>query len=301
MSLFEKLKSGLNKSSNAIRNSFKKVVFDKKLDEQTLDEIEELLIMSDMGIEFATNFREDLAKSKFDKEISQDEVKQFLAKKIINVTKPFESEITLQNGCNVFLFCGVNGNGKTTSLGKMAQNFQQKGKKVLIAACDTFRAAAVEQVEFWAKKSQAEFFKGPEKADPASVAYGAFDRAKKENFDVLLIDTAGRLQNQQNLMQELAKISKVIKKIDENAMQNNILVVDATTGQNALNQVEEFNKICHINGLIVTKLDGTAKAGIIIAICQKFKLPIMAIGVGENIEDLRPFKAEEFVENLINS
>ncbi len=299
MNWFSKLKEGLGKSSSAIKENLNHIFLKKKLDETTLDELEDLLIQSDMGVKFAAKFRENLRKSKFDKEVSEEEIKNFLANLIEESLNPVVSDFHNSKELQVLLFCGVNGNGKTTTIGKLAAKFQQEGKKVMIAACDTFRAAAVEQIEIWAKRANAFLIKGEPNSDPASVAFRALTAAKAEKFDILMIDTAGRLQNQANLMAELSKIIKVLKKIDESAPHEAIMVLDGTTGQNAISQMESFDKFVNLTGLIVTKLDGTAKAGIIVALAEKFSKRILAIGVGEKIEDLKPFSSKDFAKNLI--
>ena len=298
---FQKLKSGLFKSSEKITQGVKKIFVNKKLDVQVLNDLEELLIMTDLGPTAAEKLTAELANEKFDKNITPDEVRIFLAKKIeeilVNVAKPLE--IINDKKPNVVLVVGVNGTGKTTTIGKLAHQYSKLNKKIIIAACDTFRAAAVEQLEIWAKRANADFLKGNEGSDPASLAYDALQKAKSENSDILFIDTAGRVQNKTELMEELAKIIRVIRKIDPTSPQHCLLTLDATTGQNAISQVEIFKKIAEISGLIVTKLDGSAKGGILLSLAEKFNLPVHAIGVGEKIEDLQSFEASEFAKSLM--
>ena len=298
---FQKLKTGLFKSSEKITQGVKKIFVNKKLDVQVLNDLEELLIMADLGPTAAEKLTAELANEKFDKNITPDEVRIFLAKKIeeilVNVAKPLE--INNDKKPNVVLVVGVNGTGKTTTIGKLAHQYSKLNKKIIIAACDTFRAAAVEQLEIWAKRTNADFLKGNEGSDPASLAYDALQKAKSENSDILFIDTAGRVQNKTELMEELAKIIRVIRKIDPTSPQHCLLTLDATTGQNAISQVEIFKEIAEISGLIVTKLDGSAKGGILLSLAEKFNLPVHAIGVGEKIEDLQSFEASEFAKSLM--
>ena len=298
---FQKLKTGLFKSSEKITQGVKKIFVNKKLDVQVLNDLEELLIMADLGPTAAEKLTAELANEKFDKNITPDEVRIFLAKKIeeilVNVAKPLE--INNDKKPNVVLVVGVNGTGKTTTIGKLAHQYSKLNKKIIIAACDTFRAAAVEQLEIWAKRANADFLKGNEGSDPASLAYDALQKAKSKNSDILFIDTAGRVQNKTELMEELAKIIRVIRKIDPTSPQHCLLTLDATTGQNAISQVEIFKEIAEISGLIVTKLDGSAKGGILLSLAEKFNLPVHAIGVGEKIEDLQSFEASEFAKSLM--
>ena len=300
-SWFQKLKTGLFKSSEKITQGVKKIFVNKKLDVETLNSLEELLIMADLGPISAEKLTAQLANEKFDKNVKSDEVRAFLAKKIeetlVNVAKPIELKDDIKP--NVILVVGVNGTGKTTTIGKLAHQYSNKGKKIIIAACDTFRAAAVEQLEIWSKRANAGFLKGNEGSDPASLAYDALQKAKNEKSDILFIDTAGRVQNKTELMEELAKIIRVIRKIDPTSPHHCLLTLDATTGQNALNQVEIFKEMAEISGLIVTKLDGSAKGGILLSLAEKFNLPVHAIGVGEKIEDLQSFEASEFAKSLM--
>lgn len=304
--IFSKAKIGdqLKNSSNKISTAITQIFTHKKLDAQTLEELEETLILSDMGGEVAAKIIAHLQEQKFEKDIDEVEIKKFLQSEIKTIIKPCEKQLNFDSSLQkpqVIIFNGVNGAGKTTTIGKVAQNLKNQNKKVVIAACDTFRAAAAQQLQVWAKRSNCEIIM-PQKEgeDPAAVAYRSLDFATKNNFDILLIDTAGRLQNKQNLMDELKKIGSVLKKIDPNAPHENLLILDATTGQNARSQLETFNQIVGISGLIITKLDGSAKGGIVVALAQKFAKPIYAIGIGEKIEDLQEFNAEEFSKNLVS-
>jgi fused signal recognition particle receptor len=299
MSWFSRLKSGLTKTTTTITEGITKVFTHKTLDQDALDELEESLIRADVGVAASSEIIAALSKDKFNKQASEEEIKEFLSDKIQSIlvatAKPLEKNQDLQ----VILVCGVNGNGKTTTIGKLASKYQAQGKKVLMAACDTFRAAAMDQLKVWSERVGCEIVVGAENSDPASVAFKAMEKARAEGVDILLIDTAGRLHNKANLMEELAKIIRVIKKIDETAPHDTVLVLDATTGQNALIQVETFKEIVNISGLILTKLDGTAKGGIIVAIAKKFNMPIHYIGVGETIEDLDAFSPRDFARALL--
>ena len=298
---FQKLKTGLFKSSEKISQGVKKIFVNKKLDIQTLNDLEELLIMADLGPSAAEKLTAELANEKFDKNIKPEEVKTFLAKKIeetlVDVAKP----LILNNSKtpSVVLVVGVNGTGKTTTIGKLAHQYSSEGKKIMIAACDTFRAAAVEQLQIWAERSNAEFVKSSQGCDSAGLAYEALEKARSKKIDVLFIDTAGRVQNRTELMEELAKIIRVIRKLDPESPHHCLLILDATTGQNAVSQVEIFKEMAEISGLIVTKLDGSAKGGILLSLAEKFSLPVHAIGVGEKIEDLQSFEAQEFAKSLM--
>ena len=298
---FQKLKTGLFKSSEKITEGVKKIFVNKKLDIETLNNLEELLIMAYLGPATAEKLTAELANEKFDKNIKPDEVKAFLAKKIEESLEEVAIPLILDNSYKpvVVLIVGVNGTGKTTTIGQLAKQYSNEGKKIMIAACDTFRAAAVEQLQIWAERSNAEFIKGNEGCDAAGLAYEALEKAKEKKIDVLFIDTAGRVQNRTELMEELAKIIRVIRKLDSNSPHHCLLTLDATTGQNALSQVEIFKEMAEISGLIVTKLDGSAKGGILLSLAEKFHLPVHAIGVGEKIEDLQSFEAQEFANSLM--
>lgn len=287
-----------SKLSSALMQFFSQ----KKLADNFLEELENLLLINDIGVEASTQIIDNFRKKKFDKNIDFDSLKAFLVEELYSILKPCEAKLELSPNHlpQVIVFNGVNGVGKTTTIGKIAYNLKAQGKKVVISACDTFRAGASSQLEVWANRSQCEIILPlKEGEDPASVAYRSLDFAKKNNFDVLLIDTAGRLHNKQNLMDELKKINTVIKKLDASAPHFNLLVVDATTGQNAKNQLEIFNQIIGIDGLIITKLDGTTKGGIAVALAKTYHKKIFAIAIGEKITDLQEFDAKIFSENIL--
>jgi fused signal recognition particle receptor len=295
-----RLKSGLSKSAGALTGGITDLFTKRKLDNATLEELEDLLIMADMGSSVASELVEGLRAQAFDKEISSEEVRAYLAGRISEMLIPVAKPWALSAGNpHVVLVVGVNGNGKTTTIGKLAAQLRAEGKKVLLAAGDTFRAAAVEQLQIWGTRTGCEVVAGEENADSASVAFRALEKAKADGVDVLLIDTAGRLHNKQNLMQELEKIIRVLRKIQPDAPHTVLQVLDATTGQNAISQVKAFREMVAVNGLVVTKLDGTAKAGVVVALAQQFAVPIHAIGVGEGVHDFRPFEARDFAENLV--
>ena len=295
MSIFDKFRLGLSKSSKNLSSGLNDLIFKKRIDENMLRELEDFLIQSDVGVESAKELREIFSKTKIDpKNSKKNEIFKIFSNYASEILKPLEKNLENinKNKPSVILIAGVNGVGKTTTIGKLGKILGKNKKKVVLGAADTFRAAAVSQLEVWAKRIDADIIKSEEGADPASVAYKAFEHAKNNNFDYLLIDTAGRLQNKKNLMDEFKKITKVVKKIDTNAPHETFLILDATTGQSAINQVEEFKKITPITGIIMTKLDGTAKGGILLAIGRKFKLPIIALGMGEKEDDLQKFNSE---------
>ncbi|MBC7147485.1 MAG: signal recognition particle-docking protein FtsY [Thioclava marina] len=270
------------------------------LDDEMLESLEELLIASDMGVDTALRVSANLAEGRMGRKLSVTEIKVLLAQEIARIMEPVAKPLPLYpKKPQVVLVVGVNGSGKTTTIGKLASQFRAAGKKVVIAAGDTFRAAAVEQLQVWGSRAGVPVLTAPEGSDPASLAFDAMKKAEAEGADLLMIDTAGRLQNRADLMEELAKIVRVIRKVDESAPHNTLLVLDATTGQNALSQVEVFRKISDVSGLVMTKLDGTAKGGVLVALADKFGLPIHAIGVGEQIDDLAPFDPEEFAQALV--
>jgi len=299
MGIFEKFKSGFKKSASALTAGLRDIVVKKEIDDKTLDKIEDYLIQSDVGIVSASEIREIISQTKIDpnKDLT-DEINNILKNYIISIMKPLENIefFKKKEKLNATLISGVNGVGKTTTIGKISKILKGNGNKVMLAASDTFRAAAIEQLENWANKVDVQITKSSQGSDPASVAYKAIEEALKNNFNQVLIDTAGRLQNKKNLMEEYKKIANVTKKIDPDAPHDVILVLDATSGQNVINQVEEFNKIIPITGLIMTKLDGTAKGGILLAVAKKYKLPIIALGLGEKEDDLQIFEAEKFAE-----
>jgi len=299
MGIFDKFKSGFKKSASTFTSGLRDIVVKKEIDDKTLDKIEEYLIQSDVGIVAASEIKEIISDSKIDpKKNIAEEIKTILKEYIISLMKPLENNNFFQKKekINATLISGVNGVGKTTTIGKMSKILKANGNKVMLAASDTFRAAAIEQLENWANKVEVKITKSSQGADPASVAYKAIEDAIANNFNQVLIDTAGRLQNKKNLMEEYKKIANVTKKIDPEAPHDVILVLDATSGQNVINQVEEFNKIIPITGLIMTKLDGTAKGGILLAVAKKYKLPIIALGLGEKEDDLQIFEAEKFAD-----
>ena len=299
MSIFEKFKIGFKKSAENISSGFREILIKKEIDDNSLDKIEEFLISSDVGIDSASEIRNILAQEKIDPNLDIiKEINKILKNYIISSMTHFEKKefFNKNENLNVVLIAGVNGSGKTTTIGKIAKIFKQNNNKVILSASDTFRAAAIEQLENWANKIGVNIIKSTQGSDPASVAYKAMEFANKNNFNQLIIDTAGRLQNKKNLMEEYKKIANVVKKIDEKAPNEIVLVLDATSGQNILNQVEEFNKIIPLTGLIMTKLDGTAKGGILLALTKKYKIPIVGLGLGEKEDDLQIFDVEKFAD-----
>ncbi len=304
MSIFEKFKLGLQKTASSFSSGLKEIIIKREIDDKTLDEIEEFLIQSDVGIIASEEIKKIIAEKKVDPNKNKlDEINSILKDYIISLMSPLEKSIffSKKTDLNAVLISGVNGVGKTTTIGKIGKILKMNDNKVIFSASDTFRAAAIEQLENWAKKIDVEIIKSSQGSDPASVAYKAVEAAINKNFTHVLIDTAGRLQNKKNLMEEYKKIANVTKKIDPKAPHEVILVLDATSGQNVINQVEEFNKIIPITGLVMTKLDGTAKGGILIAIAKKYKLPIIALGLGEKEDDLQIFEAEKFANSFIQS
>ena len=304
MGLFDKFKLGFKKSASTFTSGLKEIIIKKEIDDKTLDEIEDFLIQSDVGVAASEEIKNIIAEKKIDPNKNKvDEINSILKNYIIDLMSPLENENFFKNtnNLNAILVSGVNGVGKTTTIGKIGKILKSNNNKVIFSASDTFRAAAIEQLENWAKKIDVKIVKSSQGSDPASVAYKAVDEALKNQFTHVLIDTAGRLQNKKNLMEEYKKIANVTKKIDPNAPHEVLLVLDATSGQNVINQVEEFNKIIPITGLIMTKLDGTAKGGILIAIAKKYKLPIIALGLGEKEDDLQIFEAEKFANAFIST
>lgn len=292
----QRLASGLKRSSDQLTGSIAAVFTKKKLDQAMLDDLEDILIQSDFGVDMATDVTEALRRDRFDRDISSDEVRDVLATEIVKVLDPVAQPLVIDAGRKpyVILMVGVNGTGKTTTIGKLASLYRAEGKKVMLAAGDTFRAAAIEQLQVWGDRTGAPVVKKPAGSDASGLAYEAVERAKAEGVDVLLIDTAGRLQNRDELMSELEKIIRVIKKVEPSAPHATLLTLDATTGQNALNQVEIFGKRAGVTGLVMTKLDGTARGGILVAIARKFALPVHFIGVGEGVDNLEAFAARDF-------
>ena len=302
MGIFEKFKIGFKKSASTFTSGLRDIIVKKEIDDKTLDQVEDYLIESDVGVDAASEIKEIISSEKIDpKKETLNEVNLILKNYIIELMKPLENNnfFNKSDKLKIILISGVNGVGKTTTIGKIGKILKLNENKILFSACDTFRAAAIEQLENWAKKIDVEIIKSNQGSDPASVAYKAIDTAKKNNFNYVLIDTAGRLQNKKNLMDEYKKIANVAKKIDEKAPHEVILILDATTGQNILNQVEVFNKIIPVTGLIMTKLDGTAKGGILIAVAKKYQLPIIALGLGEKEDDFQIFNAKKFASAFI--
>ena len=299
MGIFDKFKSGFKKSASALTSGLKEIIIKKEINDENLNKLEEFLIQSDVGVEAASEIKEIISNKKIDpnKDLSL-EINNILKDYIVSLMKPLENNTFFEKKekLNTTLISGVNGVGKTTTIGKIGKILKDKGNKVMFAASDTFRAAAIEQIENWANKVDAQIIKSSQGSDPASVAYKAIDEAIKNNFNQVLIDTAGRLQNKKNLMEEYKKIANVAKKIDPESPHDVILVLDATSGQNVIKQVEEFNKIIPITGIIMTKLDGTAKGGILLALAKKYKLPISALGLGEKVDDLQLFDAAKFAD-----
>ena len=299
-SVLHKLNEGLKRSSSRLAEGLAGLS-KRKIDSEALDELEDLLITSDMGAKVAARVTKAFSKDRFDKEVSGEEIRAALAEEIAAILKPREKVVDFSQGPKprVVLFVGVNGSGKTTTIGKVAAKLSAQGADIVVAAGDTFRAAAVEQLKVWAERANARFVSKPPGADAAGLAYEAVELAKRENRDLVLIDTAGRLQNKTQLMDELAKVVRAIRKIDPTGPHDVILVLDATVGQNALSQVEAFRHAAGVTGLVMTKLDGTAKGGVLVAIAEQYDLPIHFVGVGEKAEDLHPFSADVFARALV--
>ena len=328
MSFFKKLKERMFRSSDKIGEGLEALVGDEAptatpkpaeakpgllgrifgateeprrvLDDGMLEDLEDLLIQADMGVDTATRVTANIAESRFGKRIGATELREALAAEVARIMGPVARPLPIYpQKPQVVLVVGVNGSGKTTTIGKLASQFRAAGKSVVIAAGDTFRAAAVEQLQVWGQRAGVPVLTAPEGSDPASLAFDALTKAREDGADLLMIDTAGRLQNRADLMEELAKIVRVLRKVDPTAPHNTLLVLDATTGQNAIAQVEIFRKIADVSGLVMTKLDGTAKGGVLVSLADKFGLPIHAIGVGEQIDDLSPFDPQDFARALV--
>ncbi len=298
---FSKLSSGLKRSSSKLSSGITGVFTKRKLDDDTLEELEDLLIISDLGTSVARKVTKNIAKDRFDKEITDGEIKTALAAEITGIMAPREQVVDFSDGPRprVVLFVGVNGSGKTTTIGKIASRLKEQGAKAMLVAADTFRAAAIEQLTVWGERADIPVIAKAPGADAAGLVYEAVEKAKAENFDLVLVDTAGRLQNKTELMSELAKVVRVVQKLDPDAPHDVILVLDATVGQNALSQVEAFRHTAGVTGLVMTKLDGTAKGGVLVAIAEAHELPIHFVGVGERAEDLQPFSAEAYAKALV--
>ncbi|HEV3241648.1 MAG TPA: signal recognition particle-docking protein FtsY [Methyloceanibacter sp.] len=297
---FARLGQGLARTSTALSDNLTSVLSRRKLDEETLDELEDALIKADLGVAMASRIRSALASTRHDRGLSPQGLRELLAGEVTKVLTPVAKPFAIDKRAHphVILLVGVNGTGKTTTAAKMAHQFMRDGSTVMLAAADTFRAAAIDQLKVWGTRVGAEVVAKDVGADPAGVAYEALERAKADQRDVLIIDTAGRLQNKADLMAELAKIVRVLKKLDPSAPHSVVLVLDATTGQNALQQVQTFQEIAGVTSLVVTKLDGTARGGILAAIAERFGLPVNAIGVGEGVDDLQAFDAEDFARAI---
>lgn len=296
-----RIRQGLSRSSSRLSQGISELLVKRRLDQAALDDLEELLITADLGVATASRITAQLAKSRFDQEVSSEEVREALALSIAEILAPVARPLIPDpaNKPHVVLVVGVNGSGKTTTIGKMAKFYRDQSLKVTLAAGDTFRAAAVEQLKVWGERTGTPVIAREQGADPAGLAFDALREAQARGDDLLLIDTAGRLQNKADLMAELQKIVRVIRKQDSTAPHDVLLVLDATVGQNAHSQVEIFKDITAVSGLVVTKLDGTARGGVLVALAEKFGLPVHAIGVGEGVDDLRPFEADAFARGLV--
>ena len=299
-SFFQRLRQGISRSSSALSGGISGVFTKKKLDEEMLQDLEDILLQADLGTETALAITETLSQNRYDKEISDVEVKELLATQVEAVLEPVAIPLEIKENLkpHVILMVGVNGTGKTTTIGKLASKLRANNKNVILAAGDTFRAAAVDQLKIWGERTGAQVISGKHGADAAGLAFDAMKVATEENADVLIIDTAGRLQNRVELMEELKKVIRVIKKYDESAPHSVLLTLDATTGQNALSQVEIFEKDANVTGLVITKLDGTARGGILVAISKKYVLPVHFIGIGEKVSDLETFSARDFARAI---
>jgi fused signal recognition particle receptor len=300
MSWLKKLTSGLSKTSARVTSSLSSLLGRSSIDASSIEEVEDALISADLGTAAAARLAERVRRHKFDGEVTAEALAAALADGITEILEPVAAPLVPQPGNrpHVVLLVGVNGSGKTTTAGKLAQQWRQEGKSVMLAAGDTFRAAAIEQLQIWGERTGTEVIAGAQGGDAAALAYQALEQARSKGTDVLIIDTAGRLQNRTELMDELAKIVRVIRKLDEEAPHDSVIVLDGTVGQNALSQVSAFQDIADVSGLIVTKLDGSAKGGVVIALAEKFQLPVHAVGVGEGADDLQPFEARDFANAL---
>jgi fused signal recognition particle receptor len=299
-SWWRRLSSGLKRTSSSLGTAVADLVTKRKLDRAMLDDIEDVLLRADLGTEVAARISAAVGVGRYDKSISADEVKAVVATEVEKVLAPVAKPLVIDEGKKPFviLVVGVNGSGKTTTIGKLAAKFSAEGRKVMLAAGDTFRAAAIEQLKVWGDRTKSPVIAGAQGSDSASLAFNALSAARDEKRDVLLIDTAGRLQNKAELMNELEKVVRVIRKVDDTAPHATLLVLDATVGQNALSQVDAFHRTADVTGLVMTKLDGTARGGILVALAEKFKLPVHFVGVGEGIDDLAPFTAADFAKAI---
>ncbi|MFC3228212.1 signal recognition particle-docking protein FtsY [Marinibaculum pumilum] len=299
---FSRLKAGLSRSAGQLGGNITAVFKKRRLDDEALEELEELLIQADLGVAVAGRVTQRLAKEKFDKDVTDAEIRAALAEEVTEILSPLARPLEIGDARpHVVLVVGVNGTGKTTTIGKLAEKFRHADNKVVLAAGDTFRAAAIEQLQIWGERTGAAVVSSKVGADAAGLAFDALQKAKAEGADVLLIDTAGRLQNKADLMAELQKINRVLKKLVPEAPHTVLLTLDATTGQNALRQVEVFREMADVSGLVMTKLDGTARGGVLVAVAEKFGLPVHFIGVGEGADDLQPFAAEDFARALVGT
>ena len=299
--LLARLRAGLRRTSANLAGGIGAIFTGRRLDDAALEELEELLIASDLGAANAAELVAALARQRFGSEVTATEVRQALADHIAELLTPVEAPLAIDDEArpHVILVAGVNGTGKTTTIGKLARRLRSEGRRVMLVAGDTFRAAAVEQLTIWGERADAPVVARRDGGDPAGLAFDALERARAEEIDVLLIDTAGRLQNKAHLMAELQKIDRVLKKLDPRAPHSRLLVLDATTGQNALSQVDVFREAIAVDGLVMTKLDGTAKGGVLVALARRFGVPVVAIGIGEGVDDLRPFDARAFANALM--
>ena len=297
---FGRLKDGLKRSTSSLTDGITGIFTKRRLDDAAIEDLEELLIKADLGVATAARIAGNIAATRYDKTVSPEEIRTALAAEVTAILEPVAVPLALDAAKrpHVVLVVGVNGTGKTTTIGKLAQQFTAAGRSVSLCAGDTFRAAAIEQLAIWGERTGVPVTAGKQGADAAALAFEALQGAQARGDDLLLIDTAGRLQNKGHLMAELEKIARVVGKLDDSAPHSVLLVLDATTGQNAINQVDVFREVCHVTGLIMTKLDGTARGGVLVAVADKFGLPVHAIGVGESAEDLRPFDAGEFARAL---
>jgi fused signal recognition particle receptor len=300
LSWWQRLRAGLGRTASQIGSGITQIFTTRKLDADTLQDLEDILIQADLGVEVSARIVAAIGKDRFDKDVAPEEIKVALATEVEAVLTPVARPLEITPGKSPFviLMVGVNGSGKTTTIGKLAAKFRKEGRSVMLAAGDTFRAAAIDQLKVWAERTGAGFMAREQGGDAAGLAFDALTQARAEGRDVLLIDTAGRLQNKQGLMDELAKIVRVIRKVDPEAPHACLLVLDATVGQNAISQAEAFRQIAGVTGLVMTKLDGTARGGILVALAEKFGLPVHFIGVGEGVEDLEPFEARDFARAI---